>query len=67
MILTDFFPHAISKATTPKLYTSDFLLALPVQRYSAKPKSPSLGLKSESNMTLLGLMSRCTTHCSLSS
>ncbi|RZC64274.1 hypothetical protein C5167_007964 [Papaver somniferum] len=31
---TDFLPQAISKATTPKLKTSDSLLALPVFMYS---------------------------------
>nr|GLL39315.1 hypothetical protein Ahy_A03g011804 [Ipomoea trifida] len=30
----DLFPVAISRATTPKLYTSDSLLALPVLMYS---------------------------------
>ncbi|KAK9166200.1 hypothetical protein Scep_001391 [Stephania cephalantha] len=34
MRCTDFLPQAIPKATTPKLYTSDSLLALPVLMYS---------------------------------
>ncbi|RYR65877.1 hypothetical protein Ahy_A03g011804 [Arachis hypogaea] len=77
-----FLPHAISNATTPKLYTSDSLVALHVPGVPARavvcapfawstslasPKSPSLALNSESSMMLLDLMSLCTTHCSHSS
>ncbi|CBI35560.3 unnamed protein product, partial [Vitis vinifera] len=47
-------------------HTSDSLLNLPIN-ILASPKSPSLALKSESNIISLDLISLCTTHCSHSS